>query len=221
MARKLAHRKGRPDLQGSLQLDSHLMATAAKIFIEHGYEGASMDQIAAAAGAGKQSLYRRYANKEALFKAVFTDHLARKQIERWDGEMAAFEAHETAAADKPLDDLRDIARTAFNNLFEEETVDLFRLFVGEQRRFPDLRDEMKQITETFEDEITGRLRIAEQQGLFRKDVGQHAARNLLALVIEGPLFQALLGLPSVDTPAKRDAYFEAAWTTFIDSMGRR
>jgi len=197
------------------------MTTAAKIFIEHGFEGASMDQIAAAAGAGKQSLYRRYANKEALFKAVFTNHLARKQIERWDGEMAAFEANETVAAGNPLEELREIARTAFNNLFETETVDLFRLFVGEQRRFPDLRDEMQQVVQTFEDEITERLRSAERQGLFRKDVGQHAARNLVALVIEGPLFQALLGLPSVDTPAKRCAYFDAAWTTFVDSMVSR
>jgi AcrR family transcriptional regulator len=194
------------------------MATAATLFIEHGYEGVSMDQIAAAAGAGKQSLYRRYANKEALFKAVFINHLARKQIERWDGEMEAFAAQESPADDNPLEDLREIARTAFNNLFEAETVDLFRLFVGEQRRFPDLRDDMRRIVETFEEEITQRLLVAERQGLFRNAVGRHAARNLAALVVEGPLFQALLGLPSVDTAAKREAYFDAAWQTFMDAM---
>jgi AcrR family transcriptional regulator len=218
MDREQAHRKGRPDLQGSLRLDARLLATAARLFIEQGYEGASMDQIAAAAGAGKQSLYRRYANKEALFKAVFIDHLTRKQIERWDGDLAALAAHEAPAGDNPLEDLREVARTAFNNVFEAETIDLFRLFVGEQRRFPDLREEVNQIIETFEAQITQRLRVAERQGLFQGDLGQHAARNLVALVVEGPLFQALLGLPSVDSPAKREAYFNAAWTTFIDAM---
>jgi AcrR family transcriptional regulator len=51
------------------------METAARLFAEHGYEGTSMDQVAAAAGAGKQSLYRRYANKADLFNVVFSKYV--------------------------------------------------------------------------------------------------------------------------------------------------
>ena len=32
-------KKGRPDLQGSIELDAHLIATAAKLFVDQGYEG--------------------------------------------------------------------------------------------------------------------------------------------------------------------------------------
>jgi AcrR family transcriptional regulator len=221
MAPKAAHRKGRPDLQGSLQLDVHLLATAAEIFIAHGFEGASMDQIAAAAGAGKQSLYRRYANKEALFKAVFTNHLMRENLERWDDEMAVFATQDFVAGGDPLEELHKVARTSFNFAFEGQTLDLFRLFVAEQRRFPDLREIMQQIIQAFEDEIVQRIRWVEQQGLFRADAGQGAARTLIAVVCEGPMLKALLGLSDLDTPDKREAYFDSVWTTFVASMAPR
>lgn len=46
---------------------------AASLFVEHGYAGTSVDQIARKAAASKQTLYRRYPSKEELFKAVITN----------------------------------------------------------------------------------------------------------------------------------------------------
>ena len=46
----------------------HLAAQA--IFMEHGFEGASMDAIAAKANVSKPTLYRYYQNKETLFIAT-------------------------------------------------------------------------------------------------------------------------------------------------------
>src|SRR6266487_2123992 len=55
-------------------------AAAQGLFLQHGFAGTSMDAIALAANVSKQTLYRYYQNKEALFVAVLEqlalDHLA-------------------------------------------------------------------------------------------------------------------------------------------------
>jgi AcrR family transcriptional regulator len=214
-------KKGRPDLQGSLELDAHLMATAARLFLEHGYEGASMDQVAAAAGAGKQSLYRRYPNKEALFRTVFIDHLARERLSRWRQMTAGFAATSLDALADPMDDLRRVARATFDFAVEPQSVEVFRLYVAERRRFPGLHLEVGRISAALEVELDRRIRSAQTLGLLRACAGAFAARNLLALVSEGPTMQALLGLQSLESEACRGAYFEAAWRTFTEAMAIR
>ena len=47
-----------------------IVKSARKIFIRHGFRKATMDQIAAAAGMGKSSLYYYYPGKEEIFRAV-------------------------------------------------------------------------------------------------------------------------------------------------------
>jgi AcrR family transcriptional regulator len=66
-------RSGRPDGKASETLDRHILATASRLFIENGYAGTSIEQVAAEVGAGKQTIYRRYGSKEALFKAAITN----------------------------------------------------------------------------------------------------------------------------------------------------
>ena len=43
---------------------------AAKVFLKRGFEGASVDEIAHLARAGKPTIYARFPGKEALFAAV-------------------------------------------------------------------------------------------------------------------------------------------------------
>jgi AcrR family transcriptional regulator len=52
------------------ELRRHILMTAKDVFLQAGYEGASMDTVAARAGTSKRSLYAHFANKEALFLAV-------------------------------------------------------------------------------------------------------------------------------------------------------
>ncbi|OZB39007.1 MAG: hypothetical protein B7X48_10800 [Acidiphilium sp. 34-60-192] len=52
-----------------------LIAAAERVFVQQGYHAATMDQIAAAAGISKRTLYQLVSSKEQLF----TDLLARRQ----------------------------------------------------------------------------------------------------------------------------------------------
>lgn len=53
------------------------MRVAARVFREHGLAGATMEQIAAAAGVTKVVLYRRFPSKDALILAIFAETLRR------------------------------------------------------------------------------------------------------------------------------------------------
>ncbi|WP_147653172.1 TetR/AcrR family transcriptional regulator [Vulcaniibacterium gelatinicum] len=47
-----------------------IFEAAKRLFIEHGYEGVSMDQIAAEAGVSKLTVYSHFGDKESLFAAA-------------------------------------------------------------------------------------------------------------------------------------------------------
>jgi AcrR family transcriptional regulator len=194
---------------------------AAKLFIEHGYEGTSMGQIVAAAGAGKQSLYRRYANKEALFKEVFTNFVMKNIIARSGEQLAAFQVEGRLDDDQGLETLHKIARHSFNFMLERETIETFRLFVAERGRFPDLKDHVRQMIQGIEEEITRHIRLAQKAGFIRKDIDQDISRSFMALINEGPLVNALLELPSLETEASRERYFASAWKAFVDAVAIR
>lgn len=50
-----------------------ILAAAREEFVEHGFEGARVDRIAARAGANKRMLYHYIGNKEALYARILRD----------------------------------------------------------------------------------------------------------------------------------------------------
>jgi AcrR family transcriptional regulator len=50
-----------------------ILAAARELMERRGLEGVCMDELAAAAGVGKGTLYRRFADKHALFRALLDD----------------------------------------------------------------------------------------------------------------------------------------------------
>ena len=58
---------GRPK---DMEKASAILEAARQLFTAHGFDGASMDQIAAAAGVSKLTVYSHYGDKDTLFSAV-------------------------------------------------------------------------------------------------------------------------------------------------------
>ena len=67
---------------------------ALELFMEKGYDGASMSDIAEAVGIRKASLYAHFKGKESIFRAIFDDILA--EYIRWMEEVIVPRAEETA-----------------------------------------------------------------------------------------------------------------------------
>jgi TetR/AcrR family transcriptional regulator len=54
----------------------HILAATEKVFAKHGFEGATMNQLAAAAGLPKANLHYYFGTKEGLYRAVLEGILA-------------------------------------------------------------------------------------------------------------------------------------------------
>lgn len=63
-------RTGRPTRQDASLKSERLMTVATDYFVEHGFNGTTIDAIAQAADMGKQAVYTRFTDKERLFNAV-------------------------------------------------------------------------------------------------------------------------------------------------------
>src|SRR6266404_6326306 len=102
---------------------------ARKVFLERGFEGASIDEIAKVARSGKPTIYARFRDKRALFTAVVTrDILSR---------ISEFKAEAPTGATIE-ERLTSAASTLLHWGLDSERIALMRLAVAEARRSPDL-----------------------------------------------------------------------------------
>ncbi len=58
------------DKEGRRRKEEEVLAVASEYFLEHGYEGASINAMARNSGISKESIYRYFNSKKALFEAV-------------------------------------------------------------------------------------------------------------------------------------------------------
>ena len=114
---------------------SAIHSAAQRLFLRHGFAGTSMDAIALAANVSKQTLYRYYQNKEALFVAVLEqlalDHLSEPDL--------------LATRDMPMDSRATLehaltlwAQLSITHILRPAYVGLLRLLIAELPRFPQL-----------------------------------------------------------------------------------
>jgi AcrR family transcriptional regulator len=75
---------------------TRLLDAAAKVFAERGYQAASVDEIAAAAGLSKGAVYWNFASKDELFHALLEERIDRPIAD-------TAEVLRTAPTDRPID----------------------------------------------------------------------------------------------------------------------
>src|SRR6201987_165993 len=113
---RAAVRLGRPPKELEGEVEERILDAARKVFLERGCEGASVDEIADVARAGKPTIYARFPGKEGLFAAV----MARKVSEK----TSSYES---------ISRLASIASSILRNVLEAETVGLARAAIAEAR----------------------------------------------------------------------------------------
>jgi AcrR family transcriptional regulator len=68
-------RQGRPTAARAAAITEGVLSAAATLFLRDGFDGISMEAVAAQAGVPKTTLYKRYHDKSALLRAVLADRL--------------------------------------------------------------------------------------------------------------------------------------------------
>jgi TetR/AcrR family transcriptional repressor of mexJK operon len=121
---------GRPTRAQQEQRHEELLNVALDIFLERGFEPATMEEIAIQVGMSKRTVYARYEDKATLFKAV-----VRRAIERY---TVPREAVEAVATDDLEETLAAIARLRIANLATPVATKLQRILSAQSYRFPEL-----------------------------------------------------------------------------------
>jgi AcrR family transcriptional regulator len=164
-------------------LREHILQAAKQVFLEMGFERASMDEVARRANTSKRSLYAHFESKEKLFLAVLD--LVR-------GLFLARLKEPAAYSDEPTKALTLFCARYLETMLTRAPVQLLRLTVAETARFPEAA---AQHYDSMFAEVVGRL-----AGYLETTFGSSArastdaAQRLLAQVLFPLLPRALFGL---------------------------
>ena len=121
-------RTGRPTLQDANLKSERLMAVATDYFVEHGFNGTTIDAIAQAADMGKQAVYTRFTDKERLFDAVI-QRLKEKPV---------FTEMPSDDGSPVVEGLPRRIRAIFEDANRPYSMTVSKLALREGRRFPEL-----------------------------------------------------------------------------------
>jgi TetR/AcrR family transcriptional regulator, mexJK operon transcriptional repressor len=175
-----------------------IVQAATTVFLNNGYLGTSMDEIAALAHVSKQTVYKQFADKERLFVEIVTNTVNEISDPVYEEVLNLADSGDIEA------DLRDLARRLLEGVMQSRLLQLRRLVIGEASRFPALG-------RTFYERGPGRTiaalaaafeRLA-ARGVLRVQDPELAAIHFNWLIMSAPLNQAML-LGSDEPPAPAD-----------------
>src|ERR1700722_5419718 len=147
-AKLRAGRVGRPPRERAGEVDARILAAARRVFLQHGVAGASIDEIAKVARAGKPTIYARYPGKEALFAAVAMSNVA--------ATAAQFEGHVPTGS--TLDErLAKLGVALMQWVLAGDIVAVMRLGISEARWLPDLAINVHLAARRRSEEVVGKL----------------------------------------------------------------
>ena len=110
-----------------------ILSAATEVFLQHGYLGASMDQVAAKAAVSKQTVYKQFEDKQHLFTEIVlgtttqvVDGFAKTYVDTLEQATDIRQA------------FRAVARSFLDTLLQPDVLRLRRLVVAEADRFPEI-----------------------------------------------------------------------------------
>jgi AcrR family transcriptional regulator len=210
-----AVRSGRPPRELAGEVEERILDAARKAFLDRGFEGASIEEIADAARSGKPTIYARFPNKQALFAAAITRYILAKHS--W------FESFTPAGA-TIAERLASIGVALLQEALTSEWIDLLRLAIGEARRFPDLGSIVIRMTrerggvtmERLLGEAPESVEVGTWPG-FSPDRRAMTARYFLDLILLPQLIRALSGEPLETLHAEIGPYVSQRVAFFLDA----
>ena len=204
-------RGGRPTKDEAEQLSSRILTAAAELFERQGFAATSMEQVAAACGVGKDTLYRRYPSKADLFTALMNKLQAvlMPELER----ILGLEAD-------PLEKLRHYARSLLSINLRPELLALNRVALGEAMPFGGVKP-VPQRQDPIMDRFAALVANAQRAGSLDVGDANFIAEQLLYATSIKPMIAAMLGEKLYFETDRQDTYFEQAWAQFLAGAAPR
>nr|WP_281370298.1 TetR/AcrR family transcriptional regulator [Microbacterium pseudoresistens] len=191
------------------------MAAATTLFLRNGFRGTSMDEVAAAASVSKQTVYKQFVDKEALFREIVGAVTGRSDAVI-DIIAAAFGAAPAVTVDELEDRLRAVARGYLDAVLHVQVLSLRRLIIAEADRFPDLaRRYYEQAPARGIEVIAAQLRPYVEAGLLHADDLRGAAAHFAYLALAPAQDRAMFLPADLPDDHERDRRAAEAAVAFV------
>jgi TetR/AcrR family transcriptional repressor of mexJK operon len=193
-----------------------IVEAATTAFLQNGYLGTSMDEIASLAAVSKQTVYKRFADKETLFREVVVGTV--DQI----SDPNAEQIEALKDSDDLTGDLRKLARSQLERVLQPRVLQLRRLVIGEAGRFPELG-------RTFYERGPGRtiealaraFTVLAERGRLQLKDPELAAQHFNWLIMSIPLNRAMFsGDDAPPSAAERNRDADAGVKVFLAAYGQ-
>ncbi|GAA3564788.1 TetR/AcrR family transcriptional regulator [Amycolatopsis ultiminotia] len=185
-----------------------VLDAAVAVFLERGFEQCSMEQIAAAAGVVRRTVFNLFESKEALFRAAVEQAWAAMPI-------AEIGADEEAFAD-PVAGLTRMGLAISDFWAPPAAVAMVRLVIGESRRFPQLAQDYLSLGKLPAlSALTGYLGEWDRRGELSVPDPDLAARQFIGMINEPLLWFRVLGQPGAPARKRRTHVVHEAVHTFL------
>ena len=159
---------------------------AVGVFLAGGYEGATMEEIAARAGVSKQTVYKHFTDKQHLFADIVlstTDDMT---------ALIGLIAEGLPATTDLSRDLEHLAGTFLVALMQPRVLRLRRLVISSADRFPEISSAWyEQGFERVLAALAGSFRALADRGLLAVDDASAAAEHFVGMLFWIPVNKAM------------------------------
>lgn len=211
-ARSTPSRNGRGRARDDAKRD-RIIRSAAKLFLEKGYDNVSINDIIAVVGGSKGTIYSNFGNKEKLFEAVVKQMCADVTIQ--------IDTHPVGSIDEQL---TRIAHSFLSKVMSPPILRFHRLMTSIGRTFPAAgRLFYDTGPRTVYQIIADWIALQQREGRIRDDVAPHRLAVLFHdMLIGEQLLSWLTSASSEKDRAKRiDHTVQLAVTVFLQGCARR
>lgn len=202
---------GRPSKAAVEELNRKILDTAAGLFAAQGFAATSMEQVALACGAGKDTIYRRYPSKTALFTALVEG--LRAEVH---SELDALHTRDGTAIER----LQQLARALLAINLRPHMIALNRVALGEAVSLGGMTP-----TPAAQDPVMSRLaalvKDAQREHTLIAGDPLFIAEQLLYATSIKPVISTMLGEDRFASSQDEENYFNQAFALFLQGANAK
>jgi TetR/AcrR family transcriptional regulator, mexJK operon transcriptional repressor len=204
---------GRPPAKQAAERLEIMLAAAAQIFLQQGFDRASVGAIARLAGASTETLYSKFSTKEQLFEAV----ISRKT------EILLQTFSQVLVRKRPI---RNVLEGYGSNLLDfmllPEMQKLHRTLIAAAPQFPYLAGEFWRLCpEREQDQLAEYLETQIEAGVLAAFDSRKAAELFFSLCLGQFLFHAYMRVRKPPKAAERKEHIRLVVHLFLAAYGRQ
>jgi len=186
-----------------------VLAAAQELFLQHGYQGTSLQMLIDKAGGSRRTIYAEFGNKQQLFQAVVLAKVADLRA-----KLADFPQDET-----PEVVLKSVCRAFLQTMMLPQNLAMFRLVISNITHMPELGEEIYRAGPMIATQPLARyLSELKKRGLVDILDTQKASHSLLGMLKEPMHIRAILQPDYRPTDADIEQQVEYAVGVFLKAV---